>query len=81
MSLADGLATLKDLKKMRRLHLLRMQHGQGNEELQWMKDHWPDYGKELRDSFWTDRGHWVDIGAGQFHSFDKVRHWESYDWW
>ncbi|GJJ74539.1 hypothetical protein EMPS_06897 [Entomortierella parvispora] len=81
MTLEDGLDQLKNLKSMRRMNLHRMQHGQEVEELEWMKENWPVYGKEQRESFWADRGHWVHIGDLQYHSFDDVRHWESFDWW
>jgi len=74
MTLEDGLNQLKGLKLMRRLKLLRMQHGQGVEEKKWMKENWPVYGKESKDSFWADQGRWVYVGSRQYNKYDNPAH-------
>lgn len=76
MSLQDGLDELQDLRCLRRLTLEKMSLGMGAAEQTWMKENWPEYGKESRDTFWTSRGHSV--------SFTEALHERSHfdhDWW
>ncbi|GJJ72150.1 hypothetical protein EMPS_04507 [Entomortierella parvispora] len=63
MSLQDGLDELKDLKCLRRLTLEKMCLSTGPAEQTWMKENWPQYGVESRDTFWTSRGHSVLVGT------------------
>lgn len=76
MALDDGLYHLKDLKQLRRLWLEDMSLKLSKAEQTWMLEHWPDYGQESRDTFWTDRGHQVHSGPKLVSqsTFD-------YDWW
>ena len=81
MTLEDGLDLLKDLKCMRRLFLERMSHRQQSPEQDWMRENWPDFGKESRDSFWTERGHTCEIGASFKERGISTVGWEDFDWW
>ncbi|KAG0056673.1 hypothetical protein BGZ83_003916 [Gryganskiella cystojenkinii] len=83
MRLEDGFDLLKGLKSMRRMHLWRMEHGQGVEEEEWIKKHWPNYGNESRDDFFTVRGHEVAIGEVVHFVQKQKMYWEPayYDWW
>ncbi|KAG0044036.1 hypothetical protein BGZ83_010733 [Gryganskiella cystojenkinii] len=76
MRLEDGFDQLKNLKSMRKMRLWRMAQGQGIEEGAWIKENWPDYGKEFRDDFFTKRGQEVEIGE-RIYSHDL----KTYDWW
>ncbi|KAG0041508.1 hypothetical protein BGZ83_001704 [Gryganskiella cystojenkinii] len=75
MTLDTGLDQLKDLKGLRRLHLHKMSHRQGEPEEHWMKENWPEYGKESRDTFWTSRDH--SVWAGRLLKHSKVRRWRG----
>lgn len=66
MSLQDGLDELKVLKCLRRLTLEKMSLGMGQAEQTWMKENWPEYGRESRDNFWTSRGHYIGF-TDQLH--------------
>ncbi|KAG0043483.1 hypothetical protein BGZ83_011347 [Gryganskiella cystojenkinii] len=81
MRLEDGFDQLKNLKAMRRMHLWRMAHGQGVEEQAWIKENWPDYGKESRDDFFTKRGLEVAIGEGIAEVHGGRDDLKTYDWW
>ncbi|KAG0323864.1 hypothetical protein BG000_002441 [Podila horticola] len=79
MTLEDGLSQLKDLKSLRRLHLEKMNHSQGVKEREWMKENWPNYGKDSRDTFWTERGHTVNVSF--YHGKRTCDDRSTYDWW
>ncbi|GJJ72647.1 hypothetical protein EMPS_05005 [Entomortierella parvispora] len=86
MSLQDGLDELRNLKSLRWLSLEKMSLRMGEAERAWMTDNWLEYGKGPRDTFWTSRGHHVDVGTDLF---DKMLHRypgmlndiHTYDWW
>lgn len=67
MSLQDGLDELKGLKCIRRLTLEKMGLDMGDAEQTWMRENWPEYGRESKDMFWTSRGHHVDIGTDLYY--------------
>lgn len=80
MTLEDGLDQLKGLTSMRRLWLERMSHGLGDAERDWIKDHWPDFGKKpASDTFWTERGHSIWMGECLYEQ-DNERT-STIDWW
>ncbi|KAG0053360.1 hypothetical protein BGZ83_001254 [Gryganskiella cystojenkinii] len=83
MTLEAGLGQLKDLKQLRRICLEKMSHCQGPQEEQWMKENWPDYGKESRDGFWSERGHGVMEGPRLDRSKVMVASHgpNRFDWW
>jgi len=86
MSLQDGLDELKDLKCLRRLTLEKMSLGVGKAEQMWMKENWPEYGEESKDTFWTSRGHSLGVGSDlhdetfrdEGPAYDAL---DTYDWW
>ncbi|KAG0048441.1 hypothetical protein BGZ83_006598 [Gryganskiella cystojenkinii] len=59
LTLQDGLNQLQGLKKLRRLFIEQMSHGQKESEKAWMQEHWPEFDKPTWDTFWTSRGHRV----------------------
>jgi len=87
MSLQVGLGELMNLKCLRRLTLEKMSLGMGGEaEQSWMKENWPEYGKESRDTFWTSRGHSVGLGTDleneKYLTDDMaLETLGTYDWW
>ena len=92
LSLEDGLDLLKDMKQLRRLRLDGMGDGLGDQERDWVKKNWPDYRKESRDSFWTNRGHRMSkgtcggVGPPQHQElFIPEEDWRDetneFDWW
>ena len=86
MSLQDGLDELNNLKCLRRLTLEKMSLGMGEAEQRWMKENWPEYGVESRDTFWASRGHSVPVGSDPFKekfNFDSEARdaLQTYDWW
>ncbi|KAG0043482.1 hypothetical protein BGZ83_011346 [Gryganskiella cystojenkinii] len=81
MRLEDGFDQLRNLKAMRRMHLWRMAQGQGAEEEAWIKENWPDYGKESRDDFFTRRGVGHSIGERIVEIHGGCEDLKTYDWW
>ncbi|KAG0042793.1 hypothetical protein BGZ83_012184 [Gryganskiella cystojenkinii] len=88
MSLDDGLDRLQNLKSLRRVHLERMNIRQGEREQVWMKEHWPEFGKETKDRFWTERGFCVRVGTDRCLRLGidpdtdfGESYLETFDWW
>ncbi|KAG0052089.1 hypothetical protein BGZ83_003022 [Gryganskiella cystojenkinii] len=80
MTLEDGLDQLSGLKNLRRLCIEKISHGQKEAEKQWMKEHWPVFGKPTKDMFWSSRGH--DVNADWIGPDDRDRYGGNlWDWW
>ncbi|KAG0048148.1 hypothetical protein BGZ83_006845 [Gryganskiella cystojenkinii] len=66
LSLESGLDRLQGLKNLRRLHVENMAvEIEGPQEKEWIKTHWPNFGQDARDRFWTQRGYIVQLGTQQ----------------
>lgn len=80
LSLQDGLDRLQGLKSMRRfLHEKMQATVMQKSELQWIRKNWPEYKKDLRDDFWTSRGHYVCAGPISTPAEDDEDY--NFDWW
>ncbi|KAG0377546.1 hypothetical protein BGX24_005904 [Mortierella sp. AD032] len=80
LALEDGLDLLRELKSLRVIRLEKMSHCMTDKEREWINSNWPEYGKESRDVFWTERGHSLELQEAQRLSSEK-EDLLTYDWW
>ena len=82
LTLEDGLDQLRDLKSLRRLNIDKVSHRMGDKEHEWIQRHWPEYGREYRETFWTERGHHASMSlqaTGRHKQLSKDLY--LFDWW